>query len=539
MSISTTLTGAGYETKMTGGNNAALKRAVSAMYLGDSITAAGGHFPNTPSNRSTQPLFPALTNINAAGLFVVGIEVGPLTPNGAGTLRYYAGNMSMTWQAFGDTEGVQIRIPTSGFYALPSGAGGESTAIFISIVARLRPDVDKSDTVTATGVNRWLKNNVSSFGFMGWTQALLGPVINNSYCYAIPTIRASDWLAAKDQWRFKYTDLSVICLGTNDIDSQAAAVKALADLRDIAKLRMAIGSTVILGCLFPYNSRTATQTAAIMWFNRGLRSLGEELNVDVFDAWNYLADPVGTGGYASGMSLDGLHPSSLGGYIIAKRCLVPIIRKFITPQDVRQFANSLYSATALSGNLLTNGVLSGITGTNGTGSLGEVPANWTSARNSGSVIAATVKSPDSAQATPRTDGQLGKYASFAISNALGVDRESMMFRTSAFNNIGWAPGDYLVFEGDMRISGTGMAYISAAGVVGGRSFYGLSPQTDSVMGSLDGDVVTIQFRTQPMLVETGDTNLTVNIITSLMAAGACVLDIGQTITIYKVSAPTA
>lgn len=513
------------------------KRASSIMWLGDSITWPGGRIPIAPVNRSMQELFPAYTNINALGIFVGLTTAGPLTPNGSGTTRYYAATASMTWQAFGDTEGVQVPIPTSGFYRLPSGTGGDERALYFGIVSRYRPAVDKSDSFTITTGTPRLKNNAATHGIMGWSQALLGPVLS-SYCYAIPSIKASEWLEAKAQWQTVYTDLTVICLGTNDITDQATAAQALADVTALAKLRVAIGSTVVIGCLFPYDTRSATATAAVMRFNRGVRSLADALNLDVFDAWAYLAAPAGTGAYAPGMSLDGLHPTSLAGYIIAKRTIVPILRKYVGATDSTQFAGSAYNAsTAPLGNLLTNGQLVGVAGTNGTGSSGEVPTSFTCARLSGSNIVVVAKSPGSASPVARTDGRLGSYASFAVSNAGGVDGESIIVRCTAFITSNWAAGDYLVVEGDLRIAGSAMQYLSAYGVVGARQFIGLMSQSDSTMGNLDGDTVSLPFRSSPMLVEAGDTNLNFNVVLGMRATGTAVLELGQTLTIHKVPAP--
>lgn len=516
------------------------RRMSSTMYLGDSLTAAGGHIPIAPANRATQVVFPTFTNINSVGIFVVSVEVGPTTPTGDGTLRYYADTMSFTWQANGDTEGVRVPAPTSGFYALPSGTGGEGSTLFISAVGRMRPLSNKSDTITTnSGLSKYLKNNYATNGFMGWTNALIGPALGKVYCYGISTIRASDWLAAKDQWRSKFTDVTVVHLGTNDISDQTTATQALVDVTEIVRLRQAIGSTVILGCLFPYNSRSAAQTAAVLWYNRALRDLGERLNIDVFDAWPYLADPVGTGGYATGMTIDGLHPASLGGYVIAKRTLVPIMRKYVTPLDTRQFANSPYVAsTAPYGNLLTNGIQIGVGGALGTGASGEVPNSWTAERNSGSAITIFGKTPDSASPTLRTDGQLGKYATYTITNTGGANGESVVVRQTAFiSAANFAVGDYVQIEGDLRITGTGIAYLAANGVIGIRQFLALTSQTDSIMGALDGDVVTLPFRSDPMIIEAGDTNMSLRITVGMQANGVATLDVGQTLTLHKVPPP--
>ena len=89
----------------------------------------------------------------------------------------------------------------------------------------------------------------------------------------------------------------------------------------------------------------------------------------------------------------------------------------------------------------------------------------------------------------------------------------------------------------MRIAGAAIQYLSSYGVVGARNFMGVMSQSDNTMGNLDGDTVIIPFRSAPMLVEAGDTNLNFNITLGMRAGGTAVLDVGQTLILHKVPAP--
>lgn len=539
MTLITTLTAAGYETVQSRAGDRPPRRASSIMWLGDSITEQRGRMPHTPNNRATIRLSPAYTNINAGGTFVSITDSGPLAPAGAGTVRYYAADGTMTWQAFGDSEGVRTRITTAGFYTLLSGAGTTATALFVGMTSAGRPVVDKTDTVTVTGSPR-LKNNAAADGFMGWTQLLLGNPFSTSMCYAIPTITAAAWWAARAQWQGIYTDITVINLGTNDVNNAATAAQALLDVEAIARLRLAIGSTVVLGCLFPYDARTAEATAAVQTFNRGIRSMGERLNIDVFDSFPYLMNAAGTGAFTTGMARDGLHPSSLGGYMIAAKTLVPILQKYTQPASPFQFAGSAYNATtAPYGNLLVNGQLTGVGGVNGTGSSGELPTSWTMTRTNGAVLTAVCKAPDSASPVLRTDQKQGKYASLVLTNTGGVDGEAMQFRAIATITTNFVAGDYIVFEGDVRISGTGMQYLDAALSASGRFAQGIMSATDAAgaMGDLSGDTVSFPFKSDPMLIEAGVTTLFPIFTMGMKANGVATLDIGQNLTLHKVPAP--
>lgn len=520
-----------------------ISRASSVMWLGDSITATSNAMPHTPQNRATRILYPAYTNINSGGLFVIMTESGPTTAAGNGTLTYYAAEDAFGWAANGDTEGPHVKVPTAGFYTLESATVGNT--LYLGVVSRNKPVVNKSDTINVTGSFR-LRNNTASNGMMGFSQLLLGTPFSTSLCYAIPTIKASEWWAARAQWQGIYTDTTPIFLGTNDVNDLATAAQALIDIENIAKLRQSIGSRVILGCLMPYDARTTAQTQAAIQFNLGLRDMAARINADIWDAWPYLASASGTGGYATNMAWDvpGLHPSALGGYMVGSKCIVPILSKYTINTMPQQFAGASYNATtAPYGNLLTNGQLLGVAGVLGAGVTGEVPTSWNCGRSIGTNITAVSKAPDSASPVLRTDGKQGKYWSVAISNSAGADGESILCRASAFTTSGFAAGDYFVIEGDLRLQGTGIIWLEVSGHVqggvGARENLAIYDDTtpSKAMYGLNGDVITVPFRSKPMMIEAGDTQIIPWITVGMKAGGTAQLDIGQNISLHKVPAP--
>lgn len=517
------------------------KRASSIMYLGDSIFNKGTHLPNTPIDRCTRPVNSALPNINAGGLFIVLMEAAAGCPTGNGTLRFEAATNKLFWTAFGDTEGPGVIISSARcFYTLESNTVGFS--LYIGTIARLIPVVDKTDTFLVNSVITMTRqNNAGTTGIACWTQALLGNPFSTSLSYTIPTSRASDWRAARATWENVYTDITDLFLGTNDIQtgSQAEIAQILTDLEWIATRRQAIGSLVKLTCLLPYDARSATLTAAAMQVNAGIRALGEKLNCDVADGWPCVAAPMGTGGYAPVMSPDGLHPGSRAAYLIASRTEVPILRKYVEPIDPTQFAGTAYNAsTAPQGNLLTNGVMAGTGGTIGARIVGAMPNSWTAAFNVGSVMTAEVIPAADARATPISNGYQGNWTTCILDNTGGVTHETFEIRSSSVVAAGnYAPGDKIVYEGLCQISGTGIGFLYVTTTMTAQTGVALNLDPSTTSGSgmedLGGDLVTIPFRSMPMIIETGGANMRASISLGMRANGRAILRFGP-LTIRKV-----
>lgn len=512
----------------------------SIMWLGDSITALLGVLPNVPKHRAIRPLEFSLPNINSAGAFVSIKQAGPDCVTGIGTLRYYAATDSMSWQAFGDTEGARVPVPTVGFYALESGTAGNT--MYIAAIGRFKPTTDKSDTLNVTGRPEH-RSNVNSAGIMGWTNALLGGAFSDITCYAVSGAKTLEWVAGMSQFEGKYSDITHIMLSTNDVFTLVDVGMAISNLETIIQSRQAIGSTVVVGCLLPAGTRNAAATQAAVEYNRQVRAMALRLNFDAWDAWEYVGAAGGTGNYEANMSQDQLHPTSLGAYRIAKNKIVPIMQKYVQPA-ARLFAGALFDATNNPyGNLLANGQLKGTAGTaNATGISGQAPDNWTVIREGSATPALTVVStaPDSAGSTSRTDGRLGKYWTLAINNSTGAQGEAA--RALASTTTGFAAGDYVVLEGEFQISGTGIQAVEAMIITSGgtqRASFAVRGDYASAGSAFDlsGDTVPIQFRSVPLLLETGTTSLQVSLYVYMKAGGVATLNVSQNINLHRVPAP--
>jgi lysophospholipase L1-like esterase len=510
----------------------------SIMWLGDSITSKTSAMGIFARGEPYYKLFPTYTNLNTLGVFIAATRPIGTCPAGAGSLTYTSSSTSLTWQAFGDSPGAPVPIPTSGFYTLESGSPDHQ--LVVAIVQRLKPAGNATDTVTISGGPLVLSNQ-ATVGFSGWLETQLRNPFSQSLNYGIAGIRASDWLAASAQWSGIYTDLTNIHLGTNDVSSRATALQCLLDIEAIIQLRQALGSVCVLWTLLPYNARATAANQAVAEFNQGIRILGDTYHCDVADAWQFVANPDTSVTWASGLSGDGLHPGSKGAYIMAKRAGVPIYSKYVQPRHTMIPTAMAYSATdAPYGNLANNGNLTGTSGTLGTGVSGTLPTSWIASRTTGSVMTAVATAPDAGSPIARTDGRLGNWCRLVCTNTGGVDGETIQFRGASFMTAGnFSAGDLVVLEGEIQLSGSGIQYVAAwGGSAGtGRYTYGLYGEvtTSGEIGDLDGDTVYIPFRSQPLRIASGDTNFNIYFEIRLLANGVANLDIGQSINFHKVA----
>lgn len=516
----------------------------SIMYIGDSISANGVGMAHLPRNVPVRYMSATTPNLNAGGAFVSSFMTSATCPTGNGTLRFYAADSTMTWQAFGDTEGPRVTISMDAcFYKIDSGTGGREA--YLALIPRWKPTSDKADTFNVSGSIK-LRNNCASTGVVGWTNTLLGNPYDDIYPFCISSIKASDWWAARAQWQDIYTNDTHIFVGTNDVTSYETAMQALVDVENIAQSRLDIGSTVVLGSLLPYDDRTTAATQAAVEFNSGLRTLAARLGVDLWDTWRFVGLSTGTGGYAPGMSADKLHPTAKGAYLIAKRGPVALLSSRVKKIVSKPFAGAAFNATtAPYGNVLVNPQLTGTVAAANAGMTGEIPTSWTLIRESGSTITAVSKAPASASPVPLPDNIPGAYWSVAISNAnaSAVNGEGIRMRPSALISAGFSAGDYFVFEGEIRISGTGIQTFSVVHTLQGGSAP-TSAAIDTVSGptvavdNLDGDTVRIPFRSAPILVEAANTSMSVGFIVIMNAGGTATFELSPVgLSLHRVPAP--
>lgn len=512
------------------------KSAKSCLWLGDSLTRLGvrDRHPLIDDNRSYYILSPSYTNINSAGTFIKTTSVHPSCPTGNGTLTYDKTNLTLTWTANGDTAGTPVVVGVGGHLKIESGSA--NATLYISCIPAAAPvgSGTISDTISVTGTRVY--TNADLQGFTGWANILLGfPFIYGDYNYGIGGCSAFNQWQWQEQWKNIYTDLSVINLGTNSSGTLAAAATELGYLEQVVRLRQGIGSTVILCTLFPKNSLTTAAYQAWQQFNVSVRALAATLNVDLCDAVPYLGG-VGnsTGFFSADMTNDGTHLTGKGGYIAAARALVPVMRKYVQPFDVTLPSGILYDATnAPQGNLLTNGVLTGSAGTKGSPISGAVATSMTASAGGlgvGTSIVAT--EPDNASPILRGDGLRGGYQRLVIDNTGGAaDKLCKLVQAANITTNFTAGTDYIQYEGDIRVSGTLLKYLTVSADLSNGSMQAFS--CSQPIHDLDGDSVSLHFRTKPMLIETGATTLNINNQLTTQANGIGILDNGQNLVLHK------
>lgn len=256
----------------------------SLRILMDSLGAANAPMPHTPTNRATIILTlptSGAAGVNANGLFVAAADAAPLCVRGNGTLRYYAADNSLSWQAFGDTEGAHVPITTAAScYTLASGTAGSE--LYIMCISRLHPTLgDTSNTINVTGSYR-LRNGSNLRTWIGAANLLTGNS-QSQINYSIPTLKASDMWASRAEWSSTYAARTIVALGTNDVVDQASAVQAVTDVSNICKLASGQGSEVVIGLLMPYDGSTSTQHAAVAFFIREMRQFAKTIGATVID----------------------------------------------------------------------------------------------------------------------------------------------------------------------------------------------------------------------------------------------------------------
>ena len=431
--------------------------ARSVMLLGDSILSLSRTvpMPNQSTNIPYSIIYGTLPNI---GGFVSQVSADPLCPAGAGTLRYWVADQSFSWQAFGDSEGPHVAATQVGWYTLPSGSA--DSALYIRCQENYRPASDKSDSVTVPALA--VNYSAELAGIAGAALAALNFPCRDVYSYCVPGATATGILAARWQWGSVQSDMSIICLGTNQSSTLAASASALAAIQTIVSARLATGSTVLVIGLLPYNGASATVAGAKRWLQQELASMCAGLGIDFVDPTAYVGDPSSTAGaWAAGYSDDGTHPNVAGSIVIAQRGLVPALTKRMPAiSRTRDVGVAYDAALAPRGNLAVNGALTGTAGTKGTRVTGTVPTGW-SVVSSGANISCVCTAPDDASPVARTDGGTGNWFQLAVNNAAGVLNEYIDLSQSALIPAGnFALGDYVVLQADVELSASDAAAFS-------------------------------------------------------------------------------
>lgn len=195
---------------------------------------------------------------------------------------------------------------------------------------------------------------------------------------------------------------------TNDPRTSVPSATTEANMLAMFQAAFAAGCKVVTTTIPPAGDTTTAQRQTVQATNMWLRDYARAnpQNLALVDWWALLANPL-TDGYKTGMSIDGIHPSSLGAFTLAQP-MADAIARFLPPgPDPLPSANVNDTS-----NLLTNPLLTGTGGTllaGGTPS-GSVADSWLAVGTSTPTYACSK--------VPRPDG-LGEWQQVAISSAAG------------------------------------------------------------------------------------------------------------------------
>ena len=239
--------------------------------------------------------------------------------------------------------------------------------------------------------------------------------------------------------------------GTNSFGANPTSQQVLdsfADITGAAEKLLSFGITPVVEIDTPRTvaSWSAAAQKCSISYNQKLRSWAKARGIRLADHESaYLQI---SGEPATGYSVaDGIHQSCTGAVVRAyalKTAISDIIETAVVgtlhPLDV------YYSSLNAGGNLLTNGLMTGTTGTNsGTGASGVVPSSWTNSVSSGTGTAVASKE------TPRADGLLGDRVQIVLTATAAMTHRFAPTTTLSVPS-GVVAGDKIVGEIDVEIT---------------------------------------------------------------------------------------
>lgn len=312
--------------------------------------------------------------------------------------------------------------------------------------------------------------NHESQGYMTWLQFLSGqafhyPVAGSNYVFTAGNFGVSGQFTAQIAARvpdvIAYApDICIVLAGANNVRNLGYTFAGMiANLKSIYDTLTAAGIIVVAIPILPissWGSLTAPQiisgrqlqNAVNNWIRMYPTINGKVIVADptssMIDATSATGDPI------PGITKDGLHPNPAGAYLIGRALWDTLSTMFPCGKHFTLSQADVYSATEnAGGNLLTNGLLIGSGGTNGTGSSGLVADNMSIARVSGSNIT-TVNS----KGATNIDGTPGTFQRLVVSSTgAGVANEAVrLSQTADISNGNVSAGDVVYAGCELRLS---------------------------------------------------------------------------------------
>ncbi|MFO1242389.1 MAG: GDSL-type esterase/lipase family protein [Rickettsiales bacterium] len=230
----------------------------------------------------------------------------------------------------------------------------------------------------------------------------------------------------------KNPDIVFVHAGTNDITGGASFATITGNLNAIYTTLLNQGILVTVMPLLPRSGAQNWGTTAARQLHHAVSNWIREKALTtqgmiLIDGSAAMTDPASsTGDARTNYTVDGLHPSPIGGFYIGdaaykvfKTITRPAATVCYSPSDTYDATNNP------AGNLLTNGQLAGTGGTVGTGATGQAADNWSLSRTAGTAVTAA------GSKVSRTDGLPGSLQQIVVScNGSGSTDGTVTFTTT-------------------------------------------------------------------------------------------------------------
>ena len=279
------------------------------------------------------------------------------------------------------------------------------------------------DSITANAlVTSASSIHFSSIGYISWLRHLSRQAVDispdnlwaTSGFTTTQMISSGYHTSAANAWM----DFVIIHAGSNDPSQSVPYATTIANLRTMYDKVLASGARIIAVPIIPRTSYTSARRLHYSRVNRWIYDQAAEDNrILVADPVPYISNAADNDGEPrSGYLSDGIHPTATGAYWYG-RVIWETLQKFIAPSyPLFNNPGDTYDATDNpTGNLLTNGILTGTGGTKGGGTQGAISGNvadsWTvdgDSTNDGDLAAVCAK-------VARTDGISADWQQITLS----------------------------------------------------------------------------------------------------------------------------
>jgi lysophospholipase L1-like esterase len=333
-------------------------------------------------------------------------------------------------------------------------------------------------------------------GWFNWANSILGQAFQVTNCAGVGGNTTTQMLARIQTDVLAYKPGWVTVMGgANDVATSFPATTTIANLKAIYTLLNAAGIKIVASTVTAsVNYTPGAQQAAWAEVNAWIKEYAKtQNNFILWDAASVTIDPNSTNVVPlPGMTRDGVHPSTLGGYLLGKS-LAAVLVPFASAPAALPAEN--YDPF----NLLPNGLSTGSAGTLKYGSTGTVATGWTLGNNGISCVGSQ---------TTRTDGLGGVQ----IMTGVGANNASIPCSYQQDVTSGWAAGDRVWAQAEIMAGSTNGVFIELLTIPGtpSQEYRYLYPAQGD--GLLNQTLPNLVLRTQTVTIPAGTTDVYVRVM---------------------------